>query len=163
MKRSYMILLIATIVTGLMAGLFFAWSFSVTPGIAFLPDREYLAAMQMMNRAILNPVFLSCFMGAAILLPLSTWLEYERPLPVAFWCLLAASAVYLIGVLGLTSGGNVPMNNALDVFNLSTASVEEIAARRASFEIPWNRLNNIRTFAAIVSFALSVLACLYKR
>jgi uncharacterized membrane protein len=51
-------LLIAVILTGLIAGLFFAYACSVNLGLTRLADAEYLKAMQSINGAILNPWFL---------------------------------------------------------------------------------------------------------
>ena len=61
-----MLLVITTTITGLAAGLFYSWSVSVTPGIGRLGDKEYLAAFQAMNRAIINPVFMLCFFDVAV-------------------------------------------------------------------------------------------------
>ena len=55
------ILLVATLGSGLMAGLFYAWSISVTPGLAKIEDEHYLQAFQKMNRAIINPLFIIPF------------------------------------------------------------------------------------------------------
>ena len=52
------LLLITTLFSGLMAGLFYAWSISVTPGLAKIDNSSYLKAFQSMNRAILNPAIL---------------------------------------------------------------------------------------------------------
>ncbi len=56
------ILLITATLTGLSAGLFYAYACSVNSGLGRLPDREYLAAMQSINREILNPVFFAGFL-----------------------------------------------------------------------------------------------------
>lgn len=160
MNLSNVLLTITATTTALIAGLFFAYSCSVTLGLARVSNTEYIAAMQSINRAILNPVFLGCFLGTAILLPICTYLNYHQPLSVRFWFLLAASAVYVVGVIGITMGGNVPLNEALDAFNMQSASAGEIATRRAAFEIAWNKLNMIRTVASIVSIVLVIIACL---
>src|SRR5687768_4659583 len=96
MKNLNMLLIITATLTGLMAGLFFAWSVSVTPGIGKLPDKEYLASFQTMNRAIINPLFLICFLGTAVLLPVCTFRQYAHQVPVAFWLLSSATLLYLI-------------------------------------------------------------------
>lgn len=153
-----MLLLVTTLVTGLIAGLFYTWSISVTPGLALLPDREYLNAFQQLNRAILNPWFLIAFMGLAFLLPITTWTQFHRPPSAAFGFLLAATLLYLIGVIGITMLGNVPMNDALDAFNIDAATPAQLAAKRAAFESRWNFLNNIRTLCCIGSFLLTLLA-----
>ena len=155
-----MLLLITTIIMGLTAGIFYCWSVSVTRGLSLLPDKEYITAFQALNRAILNPLFFICFMGIAILLPVSTWIYYQKPLPFRFWLLLAASILYLAGVIGVTMAGNVPMNNSLDAFNTITATTAEISAKRTSYESRWNFLNNIRTVTCIICLTLTVLACL---
>ncbi len=146
--------------TALMAGLFYAYSCSVNPGLNRLPDAAYLAAMQSINRAILNPAFFIGFMGATVLLPLSTWLHYGQPISLRFWLLLLATVVYLVGVFGVTMLGNVPLNETLDLFNVQTATVEDITAQRAAFESPWNQLNTIRTSASVLAVILVIIACL---
>jgi uncharacterized membrane protein len=50
---------------GLMAGLFFAFSVSVMKALARLPSGAGMAAMQSINVAIINPVFLAAFFGTA--------------------------------------------------------------------------------------------------
>jgi len=144
--------------TALMAGLFFAYSCSVNPGLGRLSDTAYLAAMQAINRAILNPVFFAGFLGTALLLPICTY--YAQATPLRFWLLLAASIVYIVGVLGVTIAGNVPLNDALDAVDLPSATVSSIAAQRTDFEAPWNRLHTIRTMAAVLALILVIAACL---
>lgn len=151
------ILILAAFMTALAAGLFYAYSCSVVPGLGKLGDLNYLSAMQSINRAILNPVFFFSFMGAVILLPLSAFMNYgtER-----FWLLAIASAVYIIGVFGVTVGGNVPLNNMLDAANLQSMGIEELAKLRSTFEAKWNSLNLVRTVANITAFVFVLLACL---
>jgi len=159
-KLVNVLLIITGTTTALMAGLFFAWSFSVTNGIARLPDSGYIAAFQAMNRAIQNFVFLSCFMATLILLPLVTFMHYTPQPSGRFWFLLAASVLYAVGVFGVTMALNVPMNEALDKFPLHTASADQITAQRAWFEDRWNRLNMIRTVANALAMACFIIACL---
>ena len=146
--------------SGLMAGLFYAYACSVNPGLGRLSDAGYLAAMQSINRAILNPVFLIVFMGAVIILPVGAYRIFERPAALPFYLLLAASIVYIVGVFGVTMAGNVPLNDRLDAFNLSTAAPEALTRMRAEFEGPWNAWNLVRTVAAILAFLLAALAYL---
>ncbi|GAB3924761.1 DUF1772 domain-containing protein [Larkinella terrae] len=143
-----------------MAGIFFAFSCSVNLGLGRLSDAVYLAAFQSINRAIQNPVFLLCFLGAPVLLPLSVWLQYHQPLSVRFWFLLAATLVYVVGAFGVTIFGNIPLNNQLDSFPLLSASAEEMTRQRAQFEGPWNRLNTIRTLSSALAVALLTIAYL---
>ena len=156
-------LLAAAFTTALIAGLFYAYSCSVNAGLGRLPDTGYLAAMQAINREILNPLFFMSFMGTLILLPLATWLQYGQPVSLRFYLLLAATLVYGIGTFGVTIIGNVPMNNALDAFNIQAASAEEISQHRALFEKPWNKLHSIRTIANAIALILVLVACIVKQ
>lgn len=151
-------LLSSALASGLIAGLFYSYSCSVNPGLGALPDANYLAAMQSINRVILNPVFFFSFMGTLLLLPLSTYQHFGTG--SRFYVLLAATLVYVIGTFGVTMVGNVPLNEALDKMNLTGASAQELAAYRLKFEVPWNRLHMIRTYASVLSFILVLIACL---
>ena len=49
------VLAAATITTGLMAGLYYAYACSVMLGLSRTGDRTFVSAMQQINVAILNP------------------------------------------------------------------------------------------------------------
>lgn len=154
------VLLVSTLSTGLIAGLFYGYSCSVNPALGRLPDAEYLGAMQAINRAILNPVFFATFMGTLLLLPLGAWFSYQGQASPQFWCFLAAAILYIVGTFGVTIGGNVPLNDALDKINIAGSSAEELARHRGLFEAKWNMLHSIRTIANIISALLTILGCL---
>ena len=61
------VLAAATLVTGLQAGTYFTWATGVMPGLARVDDRTFVEAMQRVNVAIVNPVFVSTFLGAPLL------------------------------------------------------------------------------------------------
>ncbi|MEO1262613.1 MAG: DUF1772 domain-containing protein [Bacteroidota bacterium] len=155
-------LITTTVLSGLMAGLFYAWSISVTPGLAMIGDDHYLQAFQSMNRAILNPAFFIAFMGLAVLLPLLSYLSYTAELSTKFWYILIATMLYLGGIILITFFGNVPLNNMLEALSIESMSGEQMDAFRSAFEKKWNRLNWIRTVSSLLSFLLLVLACLNK-
>ena len=98
---------------GLMAGLFFAFSVAVMRGLGRVPAAHGMAAMQSINAAILNPVFLCVFFGTAALClvvlvsSLSRWHEAGASL------FAAGAALYLAGAFLTTIVFNVPMNQAL--------------------------------------------------
>lgn len=160
MSAPNIILLITALSTALITGLWYAYSCSVNGGLGKLPDKEYLSAMQSINRVILNPVFFATFMGTLLLLPLSAWLNYRQQDSTRFILLLAASILYAVGVFGVTILGNVPLNNALDAFPINTASAQDIINQRTAFEKPWNKLHAIRTIVSFIALILVVLACM---
>jgi uncharacterized membrane protein len=162
-KNMNSIILIAAITaTALIAGLFYAYICSVNIGLGRLPDREYLAAMQNINSAILNPLFFLSFMGTLILIPLSAWLNYEQSLSGRFLLLAIAAVVYIIGVFGVTMLGNVPLNDMLAGADLKIATASNIARLRLSFEQPWLMWHNVRTIASVICLLLAVISGTYR-
>lgn len=163
MTTSNLILAITTLATALIAGLFYAYSCSVNPGLGQLSDAHYILAMQSINRAIQNPFFLISFIGTVFLLPISTYLHYNQGDLNRFYLLLSATIIYLIGVIAITFLGNIPLNNELDKFNLQIADNELVTKARLSFESAWNSFHLIRTVASIIALILVILACLKNK
>ncbi|MEL6652312.1 MAG: DUF1772 domain-containing protein [Bacteroidota bacterium] len=145
----------AITLTGLSAGLFYAWAVSVIPGTLKVTDSTYLQTMQAINRAILNPAFYLSFFGSLILLGLATVYQFRMGTP--FWLLLVATVLYLVGTFGVTAFGNVPLNDQLDILNLAELSSDKLQVFRQHYEIKWNRLHMIRTICSVVSFLLALL------
>ncbi|WP_428665579.1 DUF1772 domain-containing protein [Runella sp.] len=151
-------LFITTLFSGLIAGLMYSYSYSVNNGLKALPDEAYLRAMQSINIAIQNPYFFSCFLGLVLLYPIASRGLYTQPPATSFYLMLTATALYLIGVFGITVFGNVPLNNQLATFDISKASQNDLATMRSVFENAWNQYHFIRTVAAILAFGCTILA-----
>ncbi|WP_339710090.1 anthrone oxygenase family protein [uncultured Kriegella sp.] len=155
------VMALATISTGLMAGLFFAWSFSVNNGLANVGDILFIKTFQSMNKSIQNPFFSIIFIGAAFLTPWALYLNSDATSSFTFLCLLAATIVYLVGSVGVTFFANLPLNESLDAFDADTASSEDIIFQRRIFERKWNLFNTIRTISSLLAFVLLVICCVY--
>lgn len=147
----------AIVLTGLSAGFFYAWSVSVIPGTQKIVNSNYLETMQSINRAILNPAFFLIFFGSIVFLSIGSVYQFHTS-KTAFWFMLTASALYLIGTVGVTALGNVPLNNQLDALNINEMSPEKLSEFRDFYENKWNRLHLIRTIFAVGAFLLSLLA-----
>ncbi len=145
------------VLTGLSAGLFYAWSVSVIPGVQKIADPVYLETMQSINRAILNPAFFLIFFGSVLFLSISSIYEFHAS-KITFWLLLSSSIFYLVGTVGVTALGNVPLNDQLDALELVRMKAGKMAEFRKFYESNWNRLHLIRTVFAVISFSLTVLA-----
>lgn len=154
---------LSTLFTGAIAGLFYAYSCSVNSGLGKLTDIEYIRSMQEINRAILNIWFLLPFFGAVPVLGGATWLSFSDGNEAAGWLIVVSLLIYLIGVLGVTLGGNVPLNEALDTLEPDVLSAADLTRERKNFEVPWNRWNLIRTIASAISFVLMTLALFFLR
>jgi uncharacterized membrane protein len=147
----------AVILTGLSAGLFFAWSVSVIPGTRLIANQSYLETMQSINRGILNPVFFTVFFGSVVLLSIASINEFHSN-KVVFGLMLAASITYMVGTVLVTGLGNVPLNEQLDVLKIAEMNASQVSEFRKFYETNWNKLHLIRTVFAVLSFCMVVSA-----
>ena len=155
------VLFTTVLLNALSTGFFFAWSVSVILGTKKVADFTYLETMQSINREIINPMFFTVFFGSLITLLISTFFQFSFK-PV-FWILVASSALYLIGTIGVTAAGNVPLNNELELLNLKTMDPDAWKSFRVYYESKWNRYHLLRTLASTASFILLVLAVFIKK
>jgi len=149
-----LILFGAILLTGLSAGLFYAWQVSVIPGTRKITDLAYMETMQHINREILNLGFMLIFIGSLLMLSFGSLALYQSGGP--FWLMLAAALVYLAGTFVVTGMGNVPLNNELDALQIEKLTAEELRSFRHYYEAKWNRLHLVRTAFSLLSFMLSL-------
>jgi uncharacterized membrane protein len=148
------VLIVAIILAGLAAGFFVTYSISVTPGLAVVDDTTYVSAFQGINAEVRNGWFAVFFFGTPITAVLAAVLLIRRP-PAAALAGLAALG-YLAGVLGLTFGLHVPLNEALAA--VGSVNGEAATAARVDFEATWNQWNHLRAVAALGTFLLLLAA-----
>ena len=160
MKYETIILALAILLTGLMAGIFFTWSNAVKPGIGKLSDIEYLRALQSMNRVILNNAFKIIFLGAIIVVALVPVFYFNLYPKNIFWLFVFTLVIYWIGVFGVTVSGNIPLNEILDKTNLESITSEEIKTLRKSIEVKWNNFNLIRCISSAITFLILIVSFL---
>lgn len=154
------ILILATLLCALVAGLLFAFAIVTMPGIKSLNDGEFIRAFQVMDDVIQKnqPIFMLVWMGSALTLLLATVVGIGQLDLVGKGILLTATLLYMIGVQLPTVMINVPLNNQLQTLDVGNMQASAQAAARYSFEPRWNQWNRIRTaVATIVTMLLSFL------
>ncbi|GAA2034388.1 DUF1772 domain-containing protein [Catenulispora yoronensis] len=134
------ILASATIVMGLIAGVYYAFACAVMLGLGASGDRTFIEAMQNINTKIENPLFFLSFFGALVL-PAWALRKYRHDRRMRLW-IAAALGLYVIGLL-TTMGINIPLNNDLAAAG-NPAKIADPAAVRAHFENTWNTWNIAR-------------------
>lgn len=140
----------AALTTGLAAGLFYAYSYSVMPGLGRADDRTFVLGMQRINVAILNGWFALCFAGALVFTALAAALHIPSGGRSVLPWLVAALVLY-VAVLVVTFAVNVPLNNQLNAAG-DPDRVADLAAVRERFEATWVRWNIVRTAASTAAF-----------
>ena len=153
---NYILMLLAIIGTGLIAGTFFVFSVAIMPAFRRLPANDGLAAMQSINVVIQNPIFLGVFMGTALIsLVLAVMSVLNWTTPHTYY-ILAGAALYVIGSFVLTIVFNVPLNNALDAADATNGSGNEVWANYLTNWTFWNHVRTIASIAATAALALSI-------
>ncbi|MCY7296488.1 anthrone oxygenase family protein [Alteromonas sp. a30] len=145
----HLVVLVAAILgTGLVAGMFYAFSTFIMRGLSELPAVEGMRAMQSINVTVLNRWFMSVFMGTfglclALIFIFSVDYRGIRSLLV-----IAGAVIYVIWCFLVTGTRNVPRNNLL-----STTSAESSQANAVwqTYLTEWTYYNHIRTGAALAS------------
>ncbi|HEY9832374.1 MAG TPA: anthrone oxygenase family protein [Stenomitos sp.] len=126
--------------------------------LARLQPAQGIAAMQLINITVINPLFMTAFLGTAaacIYLTISSLLKWHQP---GAPYLLIGSLLYLIGTLGVTIVFNVPLNDALAIAKPDST---EGASLWANYLTNWTMWNHIRTTAALAAAASFTIALCY--
>jgi uncharacterized membrane protein len=144
------VLLLATVSTGLVAGLFAAFAYAVSPGLRRVDDETFVGSVRAVNAAILNPVFGLLFGGSLVVALLAAVLAWDTD--ARGW--VVAGAVLQVVTVGVTMLANVPRNEEL-------AAGDGPADRlRADYESRWNAWNVVRTATGVAATTSLAAACL---
>ena len=152
------LLITTTLLTGLSSGLFYAWTVSVIPGTKRISDLAYMETMQSINRAIMNPWFMVIFLGPLLCFGLTLYGQFKSGDMSGFGVMLTAAIIYLVGTIGVTAFGNVPLNESLDKVQIAEVSIDALQRIRMHYETHWNKLHLIRTAFSVLSFLICVIA-----
>ena len=154
------VLILATFLCSLAAGLLFAFAVVVMPGIRRLNDREFIRAFQVMDLVIQNnqPIFMVVWVGSVLALVASAVLGIVQLDGALRLLIIIALLAYLFGVHLPTVSINIPLNKKLQALDVDAMSETAQKTARKDFEPRWNLSNSIRTgFASLVSALLIIL------
>ncbi len=149
------LILFSALGSGLVAGIFFAFSTFVMNALGRLAPARGISAMQAINVTVLNPWFLGAFFGTALgsiilaIFGYSTWGTSGGPY------LVTGAILYLVGSILVTMLFNVPLNNALASVTPDSA---EGAALWTRYLSTWTVWNHVRTAASLAAMACFIMA-----
>lgn len=147
---------VALLLMGLMAGFFFAFAIDVVPAFAELDAGPYVQAQQHINRVVRSAGFGAVYFGAALagfLAAFGAWAAGRRRLALGW---LAVAGVWFIAVFWLTRSINVPINDALALWNPAAPPPEWQAARER-----WNEANRWRAWSSGLCFCAALALALW--
>jgi uncharacterized membrane protein len=146
---------VAAIGSGLVAGIFFAFSSFVMAALGRILPEQGIATMQAINITVLNPAFLTAFLGTGVVclgLAAGSYVWWDE---TSGKLLLAASLIYLVGCIAVTMVCNVPLNDRLAAVRPNTP---EAAAVWSNYLTLWTKWNHLRTVAPLLSAILFTTA-----
>ena len=154
------VMVVATVLCSLVAGILFAFATVVMPGIKNLEDAAFIRAFQVIDRVIqgYQPLFMLVWIGSALSTIAAAAIGGWKLAGLDRVVLVLAALIFLLGVQVPTATINIPMNDALQTLDTRTMSETALKRAREAFESRWNQWNIIRTvFAIIVTVLLIVL------
>ncbi len=142
--------------SGLVAGIFFAFSNFIMRALGQLPENQGIAAMKAINVTVLNPWFFLAFFGTgAVCLPVA-FLALGAAAGTQWASLLAACALYLFGCILVTMALNVPLNNRLASAEPDSSGADALWAHYLSRWTLWNTVRTVASLAAAGLFAMAL-------
>ena len=147
--------LLSALGCGVMAGLFYAFSFCIMNALNRQPPAQAASAMQSINETIINPIYFVLFFGTGTVCAISAVTS------LMFWgvpeavCLLSGGVLYLIGSLLVTFRFNIPMNNTLASFK---GNDEKGGAYWPTYFQQWTTWNHVRFASSVTSATLFIIA-----
>jgi uncharacterized membrane protein len=148
---------IAIVGCGLVGGLLFAFSVAVMPALSRRPAAEGMAAMQAVNRVILNPVFLLVFVGTTAICALLAATAPFADVAGAGWRGAGALA-YLVGGFLVTGAANVPLNVRLEAADAHSTEGERLWRHYLRRWTAWNHVRVVGCVAATALLAAGLAA-----
>ncbi|MFD3972687.1 DUF1772 domain-containing protein [Streptomyces cyaneofuscatus] len=145
--------ILALACTGLYAGYMLSFLSGVMPALKEVDDASFTSVMRTVNRKVPGPLFLFLFLGSLAFPAVSFFVAPDGRAGGDTTLVGAAALCALVGHL-ITSGGNVPLNNALE----SSKGRGDERSARAAFEGRWNALHALRTLFALAAFVLVAVA-----
>jgi uncharacterized membrane protein len=133
----------------LIGGIYFAFSAFIMASLERIPQAAGVAAMQSINRVILNSAFMPVFWGttlASLALAVIGMLRWGETGALA---ILAGGVIYVVGMF------DVPLNNALDAVDPASTQAATIWARYLN---EWTFWNTVRTVACLLGSGLFIYA-----
>ncbi len=137
--------------TGLVAGVFFAFSTFVMRALDRLPPAQGVAAMNSINVTVINPLFMLALMGTAgvcVVLGVAAIVKWNEP---GAGLVLAGSVSYLVLTILVTMAYHVPRNDALARRDPAAADTARYWAHHVTTWTAGNHLRVVGALAAAVS------------
>lgn len=152
------LLWIAAVGCGVIAGLYFAFSTFIMTALDRAGTVPGTLAMNSINVVILQSSFMPLFWGTTLVslaLAVIGLVHWREPGGVM---VAAAGLIYVVGMFGVTMFYNVPLNNALAAADPHTTEGIAMWGRYMKEWTSWNHVRTLTSLAASVLFMVAIRA-----
>ena len=143
----------AALSSGLIAGIYFAFSVFIMQAFGKIETSQSVAAMNAINETILRSLFMPLFFGSTIISVILIVFALVHWGDTGSGLTLIAGAIYFVGMFVCTVVFNVPLNNLLAGVNKDSTNAGEVWSH---YLIVWTRWNHLRTVSSLVTCGLSI-------
>ena len=150
------LILFAVISCALSAGIFYAFSTFVMAALGEQPSASGIATMQSINITVINPLFMAAFFLPAVVSLILVVTGFRTWGQNGATFLILGSMLYLVGTIGVTVAGNIPLNDALAVVVPSSLEGSELWTRFLSDWTFWNHVRTVAGMLAAIAFCFAL-------
>lgn len=143
----------AALSSGLIAGVYFAFSVFIMKAFDTMETAQSITAMNAINEVILRSLFMPVFFGSSIVALLLIVVAFVYWGEAGAGLALIAGMVYFIGMFVCTVAFNVPLNNTLSRLDPTDDNAQQIWSHYLK---NWTKWNHLRTVSSLLSCALCI-------
>ncbi|MDX8365349.1 DUF1772 domain-containing protein [Cytobacillus sp. IB215665] len=156
MRASYVengTLAIALLITGIMAGFFYTYTFNVNLAMLEVDGEIYAIVQSLFNENVRHFMFFIFFFGGGAASIIAILVNLRHYKSFSFWLIVTAGLIYIFGIIIFTSQVNLPLNYETESWIPKAVPEDWMQTRDA-----WNQANALRVIFSSVTFACYILA-----
>lgn len=146
-----------TLVFGIMAGFFWAYTFNVNLAMLETNAETYATVQSLFNQNVRHAYFFAFFFGGGAFPAIALALNWRHWKTISFWLIAAAALLYVFGVIAYTSSVNLPLNAITEAWD-----PQNVPAGWESIREQWNAANAFRVWTSGGAFTLGLMALVIR-
>ena len=149
-------LIVGALGSGIIGGIFFAFSTFIMTSFASISTESGVAAMNAIDRVIVRSWFMPVFIGMVVVSAVLVILAVRQWSMGSGSLIIAGAALYILASFVSTIIFNVPLNDKLATFEGNEAAAAEFWAVYLKDWTFWNHVRTIASLAASAAFMAAI-------
>ncbi len=146
-------LALATLITGVMAGFFYTYTFKVNLALLEVDGPTYAMVQSLLNENVRHVAFFVFFFGGGVVPVIAVAVNAAHYEHISFWLIVGAAALYIFDIIAFTASVNLPLNAYTEAWDPNA-----LPSDWAQTRTDWNQANSLRVGASGLAFLLYVSA-----